>query len=168
MRMSCRLAVLSLSLVLSGGRAVAGDANSRNVFEGDHLTVGAGAIYEPSYDGSDDYVVSPIPIARGRIRGIEISPRQGGVALDLVPDAKDARIALVVLADRAENGRGREVVVWPRRTRSDLGDVPATRARAELVMERGAENFTLADACRVAGVTTAAPYRHFRSKQEIL
>ncbi|HEX5958629.1 MAG TPA: helix-turn-helix domain-containing protein, partial [Hyphomicrobiaceae bacterium] len=43
--------------------------------------------------------------------------------------------------------------------------IAATR---RLVMERGAENFTLADACRVAGVTTAAPYRHFRSKQEIL
>ena len=43
--------------------------------------------------------------------------------------------------------------------------IAATR---QLVMERGAENFTLADACRVAGVTTAAPYRHFRSKQEIL
>src|SRR5262245_12490165 len=42
--------------------------------------------------------------------------------------------------------------------------IAATR---QLVMERGAENFTLADACRVAGVTTAAPYRHFRSKQEI-
>src|SRR5262245_65444048 len=41
-------------------------------------------------------------------------------------------------------------------------------ATRRLVMERGAENFTLADACRVAGVTTAAPYRHFRSKQEIL
>jgi AcrR family transcriptional regulator len=41
-------------------------------------------------------------------------------------------------------------------------------ATLRLVMERGAENFTLADACRVAGVTTAAPYRHFRSKQEIL
>jgi AcrR family transcriptional regulator len=41
-------------------------------------------------------------------------------------------------------------------------------ATRQLVMERGAENFTLADACRVAGVTTAAPYRHFRSKQEIL
>jgi AcrR family transcriptional regulator len=49
----------------------------------------------------------------------------------------------------------------------DLRDalIAATR---RLVMERGAENFTLADACRVAGVTTAAPYRHFRSKQEIL
>src|SRR5262249_13184881 len=34
--------------------------------------------------------------------------------------------------------------------------------------ERGAENFTLADACRAAGVTTAAPYRHFQGKQEIL
>ena len=41
-------------------------------------------------------------------------------------------------------------------------------ATHHLVMERGAENFTLADACRLAGVTTAAPYRHFRSKQEIL
>jgi AcrR family transcriptional regulator len=41
-------------------------------------------------------------------------------------------------------------------------------ATRHLVMERGAENFTLADACRLAGVTTAAPYRHFRSKQEIL
>jgi AcrR family transcriptional regulator len=42
------------------------------------------------------------------------------------------------------------------------------RATRQLVEERGAENFTLADACRVAGVTTAAPYRHFRGKQEIL
>ena len=41
-------------------------------------------------------------------------------------------------------------------------------ATRRLVVERGAENFTLADACRVAGVTTAAPYRHFRGKQEIL
>src|SRR5262244_3953262 len=43
--------------------------------------------------------------------------------------------------------------------------ISATR---QLVEERGAENFTLADACRVAGVTTAAPYRHFKGKQEIL
>jgi AcrR family transcriptional regulator len=42
------------------------------------------------------------------------------------------------------------------------------RATRQLLEERGAENFTLADACRVAGVTTAAPYRHFRGKHEIL
>jgi AcrR family transcriptional regulator len=43
--------------------------------------------------------------------------------------------------------------------------VHATR---QLVIEMGAENFTLADACKLAGVSTAAPYRHFRDKQEIL
>ena len=42
------------------------------------------------------------------------------------------------------------------------------RAARQLVLERGAEHFSLADACRLAGVSTAAPYRHFRDKQEIL
>jgi AcrR family transcriptional regulator len=42
------------------------------------------------------------------------------------------------------------------------------RATRQLVEERGAENFTLADACRIAGVSTAAPYNHFRDKNEIL
>jgi AcrR family transcriptional regulator len=41
-------------------------------------------------------------------------------------------------------------------------------AARQLVIERGAEHFSLADACRVAGVSTAAPYRHFRDKDEIL
>lgn len=43
--------------------------------------------------------------------------------------------------------------------------VAATR---ELLIEHGPDGFTLADACRRAGVTTAAPYKHFRGKQEIL
>jgi AcrR family transcriptional regulator len=49
----------------------------------------------------------------------------------------------------------------------DLRDalVDATR---RLLVERGAENFSLSDACRLAGVSTAAPYKHFRDKNEIL
>ena len=43
--------------------------------------------------------------------------------------------------------------------------IAATR---ELLIEHGPDGFTLADACRSAGVTTAAPYKHFRDKQEIL
>ena len=43
--------------------------------------------------------------------------------------------------------------------------IAATR---RLLVERGADGFTLADACRLAGVSTAAPYKHFRDKQEIL
>ena len=42
------------------------------------------------------------------------------------------------------------------------------KAARQLVVEKGAENFSLADACRLAGVSTAAPYRHFRDKDEIL
>ena len=41
-------------------------------------------------------------------------------------------------------------------------------AALKLVIENGAENFSLADACRLAGVTTAAPYRHFRDREEIM
>ncbi len=32
----------------------------------------------------------------------------------------------------------------------------------------GAEGFTMADACRIAGVSTAAPYRHFKDRDELL
>lgn len=67
-------------------------APETNVLAGDHLTIGAGLIYGPSYDGSDDYVASPVPVVQGNLKGIAITPRPGGVALDLVPDGKDARI----------------------------------------------------------------------------
>lgn len=42
------------------------------------------------------------------------------------------------------------------------------QAAYELVARDGAENFLLADACRLAGVSTAAPYKHFRDRDEIL
>src|SRR3546814_2557437 len=72
--------------------AIAQDAEDRNVLDGDHLTLGVGGFYGPSYDGSDDYVLSPFPIIQGRVHGVEITPRQGGVAIDVLPDRKDARI----------------------------------------------------------------------------
>ena len=42
------------------------------------------------------------------------------------------------------------------------------RAAYVLIAEDGAENFLLSDACRLAGVSTAAPYKHFRDRDEIL
>ena len=41
-------------------------------------------------------------------------------------------------------------------------------AARRLIVSRGEQNFSLAEACRIAGVSTAAPYRHFRNKDEIL
>jgi len=43
--------------------------------------------------------------------------------------------------------------------------IEATRM---LLTEKGADGFSLADAFRRAGVSTAAPYKHFRDKHEIL
>jgi AcrR family transcriptional regulator len=43
--------------------------------------------------------------------------------------------------------------------------IAATR---RLIGEHGADRFSLADACAAAGVSTAAPYRHFSDKEELL
>ena len=42
------------------------------------------------------------------------------------------------------------------------------QASYDLVSVHGAENFTLAEACRLAGVSTAAPYKHFKDRDEVL
>ena len=41
-------------------------------------------------------------------------------------------------------------------------------ASYDLVRRDGAENFKLSDACHLAGVSTAAPYKHFRDRNEVL
>lgn len=49
----------------------------------------------------------------------------------------------------------------------DLRDA-LLHAYHDLVAMHGAENFTLAQACRLSGVSTAAPYKHFRDRDEVL
>ena len=66
--------------------------SEETVFDGDYLTVGIGAGYAPSYEGSDDYVFYPQPVIQGSLAGIAITPRPGGIALDVIPDGKDAKV----------------------------------------------------------------------------
>jgi AcrR family transcriptional regulator len=42
------------------------------------------------------------------------------------------------------------------------------RAALELIKEKGPAGFTFADAARWAGVSPAAPYRHFRDREELI
>src|ERR1700751_3886306 len=42
------------------------------------------------------------------------------------------------------------------------------RAALELIAQKGPAGFTFADAARWAGVSPAAPYRHFRDRDELL
>lgn len=58
----------------------------------------------------------------------------------------------------------------PARANYHHGDLRAQLLAAvrELIEEKGAENFSIAEAARKAGVSTAAPYRHFADKPAIL
>ena len=42
------------------------------------------------------------------------------------------------------------------------------QAALDLIAQKGATGFTFADAARMAGVSPAAPYRHFRDRDELL
>ena len=61
-------------------------ADEDTVFDDNWLSVGVGAVYSPSYRGSDDYVVSPVPIIQGQLGPVGINPRAGGFSLDFVND----------------------------------------------------------------------------------
>ena len=38
----------------------------------------------------------------------------------------------------------------------------------QLIEEKGPDGFSVSEACRMAGVSTAAPYKHFKDREEIL
>ncbi|WP_394729657.1 MipA/OmpV family protein [Altererythrobacter sp. GH1-8] len=63
-----------------------------SVFDGDWVTVGVGVGMGPTYDGSDDYRVSPAPVLQGRIAGVRLVARPAGLAADIIPDG-DGRIS---------------------------------------------------------------------------
>lgn len=75
------------------GTPAAPPDRERTIFDGDYITLGAGAGYGPSYEGSDDYIVFPAAAVQGSVRGIDINARAAGLALDFINDGDDARIS---------------------------------------------------------------------------
>jgi MipA family protein len=65
-----------------------------SVFDGDWLTLGVGAGFGASYEGSDDSVAFPFGLIAGKVKGVGITPRPAGLSLDLVPDGEDSRVSL--------------------------------------------------------------------------
>ena len=68
----------------------AADPMDRSVFAGDWITVGIGAGVRPSYEGSDDYTLFPLPLAQGSIGGIDFGARGPGLYADLIADSDSA------------------------------------------------------------------------------
>ena len=61
-----------------------GPPGEKPVFDETWVTVGVGAGLVPSYSGSDDYRVFPLPLVVGRVGGIGISPNGPGFTLDIL------------------------------------------------------------------------------------
>ncbi|MEM1194535.1 MAG: MipA/OmpV family protein [Pseudomonadota bacterium] len=57
------------------------------VFDENWATIGIGAGLVPSYSGSDDYIVFPLPLVVGRVGGVGLRPNGAGVRLDFLSPA---------------------------------------------------------------------------------
>lgn len=80
-----------------------------SVYEGDWISIGFGAGYGPSYDGSDDYVFFPAPLIQGSLGGIGINPRPAGLALDFVPDPETGPGFDLGIAARLRSNRASQI-----------------------------------------------------------
>jgi len=67
----------------------------QSVFDGDYLTAGIGVAVGASYEGSDDYTISPLPVVLGSFGGIDFQPRGPGIAFDLIPDQEGAKVDFI-------------------------------------------------------------------------
>jgi outer membrane scaffolding protein for murein synthesis (MipA/OmpV family) len=92
LRAAAIAALAAAATTATPARAQNDGSQAETVFDGNYLTVGAGAVYSPSYEGSDDYVLYPAPVVQGNLLGVAITPRPGGVALDFIPDPKGAKV----------------------------------------------------------------------------
>ena len=71
---------------VQGDRPGAGGPPFKPVFDETWATVGIGAGLVPSYSGSDDYRVFPLPLIVGRVGEVGISPNGPGFNLNLLSD----------------------------------------------------------------------------------
>jgi outer membrane scaffolding protein for murein synthesis (MipA/OmpV family) len=60
------------------------------------LTVGVGGAYVPSYEGSDDYILTPIGVLFGRVGPVSFVTRGTSLAFDVIPEASDAPYAFTL------------------------------------------------------------------------
>jgi outer membrane scaffolding protein for murein synthesis (MipA/OmpV family) len=59
---------------------------------GDNFTIGLGGAYAPSYDGSDDYVLTGAGLLRGRVSGFNFYSRATALYFDVIREAPSAPV----------------------------------------------------------------------------
>ncbi|MDA7788103.1 MipA/OmpV family protein, partial [Sphingomonadaceae bacterium] len=87
------LALASASVpAMAQDATVVGPEDEETVFDGDWVSIGLAAALVPSYDGSDDYTVFPLPLIQGQLGPVGITPRNAGVALDFIPATEGSSV----------------------------------------------------------------------------
>ncbi|HEX8448059.1 MAG TPA: MipA/OmpV family protein, partial [Allosphingosinicella sp.] len=84
-----RAGALALPL-MAAAPASAQDEEQGRPDDRNSLTVGLGGAYLPSYEGSDDYILTPAGLAFGKVAGFGFATRGTALYLDLIPDKADA------------------------------------------------------------------------------
>lgn len=92
--MNCwRAAIWALPL-LAATPALAQEADDQGrPDDPNSLTIGLGGAYVPSYEGSDDYILTPIGLAFGKVAGFGFATRGTALYVDLIPDKANAPVS---------------------------------------------------------------------------
>ena len=87
-----RAAALAVPLLAAGPALAQDGAEEGRPYDRNSLTIGLGGAYVPSYEGSDDYILTPIGLAFGKISGFGFATRGTALYVDLIPDKRDAPV----------------------------------------------------------------------------
>ena len=74
--------------------SAATDAQIADDYDKDSVTIGIGGAYVPDYDGSDNYRISPGPVAIGSVKGFNFSVIGNRGSVDLIPNRPGQKIDL--------------------------------------------------------------------------
>lgn len=86
-----RRAVLAAALLAAAAPATAQEDEPQDFPDDPNsFTLGVGAAWRPSYEGSDDYEFGPIGAVFGKVGGFSFATRGTGLALDLIRDKSGA------------------------------------------------------------------------------
>ncbi len=68
------------------------DAAAPSILDGDYVVLGLGAAALPSYEGSDDTIVTAAPFAQGAVSGFDFATRGLGIGVDLIREPKGSKL----------------------------------------------------------------------------
>ena len=94
--MTIRNALLGASLLLLAAPALAQEEQAGPPDDSNSLTIGIGGAIAPTYEGSDDYVLTPAAIAFGKVAGFSYYTRGTSLFFDLIQEPVGAPIDIAV------------------------------------------------------------------------